>query len=1140
MSTELGTYSFLPWLRHGLANTLQVGGGMPRATISVSLALDADAIGGGTQTLPIQKNVQLYGPGDIVGIDSRAIIRTEPRPWITNFEPNYLPCIDFYEEDFPWRYTPELPSGHRLRPWIMLVVLKEDEFEEGPVAKDRPLPHIVVGGAAGLFPPIDQVWAWAHVHVNRDLGASPAEIVSANMDAVLPKFTAAVQQNPDLAYSRIVCPRKLDANVPYHAFLLPVFETGRLAGLGRDPSTTPAVSHGAWQPDAGKPEPDAFPYYYRWAFKTGTVGDFEYLVRLLEPRPMDSRVGQRDIDVQEPGANLSGITDPELHGVLRLGGALRVPFVGLTDEERDIFCTYETWNRDDYPHPFQEDLAAFINLADDYSRKAPEDAHADTAFDATIPDPANPGAHIDDPDPLITPPLFGRWHALTARLLTAPDGSNLANNDNWVHQLNLDPRHRTSAGFGTAVIQQNQEAYMNAAWEQIGDVLEANRRIRLAQLAKLTSQRWQAVTLQSLAGQEATAEKALLLTAPVQRRVLYDGNTVYYQVKTSPLTEAITTVASRRVLRPRGRLMRALPFDDDRTRGNLLTRLNDGEVLAAPPKSPLEGAPTVNDLADRIDPRVVPLWARTVLRRNPDLWKVFVALMLLCLLLAVLVFPLGLVFALVLVALAIASGGASAVPRLWVRSLQPYDRLREENQTPAAVDTLPMSPEFHVFEPGEDFSTSTGDSDSPEATKFKEALSDLFDLTSATPDSAPPVDRRPLVLDELRETVVAALDPAVTIPRHTYHDVTLPPRIREQIGERFVEAMAYPEIDTPMYKPLADKSVDYFLPNIEFIGQNTISLLETNQPFIEAYMVGLNHEFARELLWREYVTDQRGSYFRQFWDVSGYLDAEDLDATALREKLKDIPPLHRWSQHSRLGDHDHREAPGATGSTVLELCQAWEGGEPGTTPSGDEVVLVIRGELLKKYPTAVIYAHRARWQRNQDGTINPKVERRLEDPTAANGSSPPRSIVKTPLYEAKVDPDIYFFGFDLTVAEARGGTGESETDDPGWFFVIKERPGEPRFGLDIDRADTVFVWNDLGWGNVIANPQPGDYLQITAATPTITLSPLPATETEQAEQAADDKFVRWHKDTDAAELAYILYQVPVLVAVHAAEMLLST
>lgn len=39
----------------------------------------------------------------------------------------------------------------------------------------------------------------------------------------------------------------------------------------------------------------------------------------------------------------------------------------------------------------------------------------------------------------------------------------------------------------------------------------------------------------------------------------------------------------------------------------------------------------------------------------------------------------------------------------------------------------------------------------------------------------------------------------------------------------------------------------------------------------KSYMVGLNHEFARELLWREYPTDQRGSYFR--------LDNEKLNET---------------------------------------------------------------------------------------------------------------------------------------------------------------------------------------------------------------------------------------------------------------------
>jgi hypothetical protein len=281
-------------------------------------------------------------------------------------------------------------------------------------------------------------------------------------------------------------------------------------------------------------------------------------------------------------------------------------------------------------------------------------------------------------------------------------------------------------------------------------------------------------------------------------------------------------------------------------------------------------------------------------------------------------------------------------------------------------------------------------------------------------------------------------------------------------------------------------------------------------------MVGLNHEFARELLWREYVTDQRGSYFRQFWDITGYLHGSPEDVEVLREKLRDIPPLHRWSKFSKLGDHDHRE----------------EGGN-----KEEEVVLVIRGELLKKYPTAVIYAHRARWQRNQDGTINNTVERELDDEGLALVENPPRDKVKTPLYEAKVDPDIYFFGFDLKVEDAVGGTGDNEGDDPGWFFVIKERPGEPRFGLDDGTAQHIYVWNDLAWGNVVPNTQVGDYIQITNSTATIALESLPPTEIEKTDQAADDKSVQWHKDTHAAEVAYILYQAPVMVAVHASEML---
>ena len=53
----------------------------------------------------------------------------------------------------------------------------------------------------------------------------------------------------------------------------------------------------------------------------------------------------------------------------------------------------------------------------------------------------------------------------------------------WVDALNLDPRYRAAAGLGARVIRANQERYMRSAWEQIGDVLAVNQKIRRAQLA---------------------------------------------------------------------------------------------------------------------------------------------------------------------------------------------------------------------------------------------------------------------------------------------------------------------------------------------------------------------------------------------------------------------------------------------------------------------------------------------------------------------------------------------------------------------------------------------------------------------------------------------------------------------------------
>jgi hypothetical protein len=1124
MSVKINTYSFLPWLRQGIANNIKTqdldSSIKVRAGVNVSLTLRGEGIDT-TETETISKDVAIYGPGDIIGIQSKAVIKTEPHNWITNFEPNYLPYIDFYDEDFPWRYTPAAPNNAlgRLRPWIILVVLREDEFKDGKNIAGKPLPYIEVPDASNVFPQAEQLWAWAHVHINEDIVKLDDDIETNDLNSVLPRFREVLKENPDLAYSRIICPRKLDANTAYHAFLIPVFESGRLAGLGLNPEeklnaiAELHATYSAWQTYAEKSEfePESYPYYYRWYFRTGTVGDFEYLVRLLEPRPIDSRVGRRDIDVQEPGSNIDGIKDEALGGVLKLGGALKLPFDSLNEEEQADVIKYDNW-AEPYPHRFQRDVAAFINLSDDYSKKKPADANRDTEIPKIK----------EDQDPLITPPLYGRWHAMVQRLLEESDRTLTVPNKNWIHELNLDPRWRVSAGIGTKVVQDKQEEFMDSAWGQVGDVLEANRKIRLARLAKATSSVF--YNKHIVAMKERGFEKVMGFTAPLQKRVLAKGSTIFYRVNTSRISHAAVSTPMRRIVRPRSRLMRLLPFDDNIRPDNLFDRINKEDVHSAPPKEVPKTVPTLDDISGALKPKNVPRFILELLSKYP--WLQYLSLVLAgVLLIALLVLGLVGLWRTILVSIIILSVYLFTLLRKWTRQVQEAESVLEKNQTRAAVDNLPKSPNFRISDIHEGFEPSMGYTDAPEAIRYKNALRDTYGFVQVSGQVGEIPHFGDLNINVIVNETLNGIDPELTIPRLVLNDIQIPKEIKEFISEEFNEVMAYPEINIPMYKPLLDISAELFLPNINYVAQNSISLVETNQKFIESYMVGLNHEFARELLWREYPTDQRGTYFRQFWDVSGYLSAEPLDDEALKERLRDIPPLHRWSRLSNLGDHDYREEQG---------------------DKEEETVLVIRGELLKKYPTAVIYAHRAEWQRKKDGTIDNTKERLLVPLTEGELNNPPRYKVKTPLYEAKSDPDIYFFGFDITIREAKGGTGEDPQDDPGWFFVVKERPGEPRFGLDLKRDGDLNVWNDLAWEDVMPGAAPNAFISINPSMTAITLNdphcdpsdPLHNPELEEkCSQYDEDMHLTWNKNMNAAEVAYILFQVPVLVAIHASEML---
>jgi hypothetical protein len=1105
VSSTLGTYSFLPWLRHGIAGhiTAQDGDTTPvqRAAVHVQLKLSAEPLAGGAAIeADIDRDVQLYGPGDVVGIDPRAIVRTEPRDWITNFEPNFLAHIEFYDEDFLWRYTPAAPDGTglRLRPWITLVVLEEGEFKEAGSMSGQPLPAIDVLDSS-VLPPAADLWAWAHVHVNRSLAGSDAEFTSTDMAAVLPRLRAVLDGNADLAYSRLVCPRRLKATAAYHAFVVPTFESGKLAGLGQDPAGAANATASAW----AAPGPVRLPFYHRWYFRSGTQGDFEYLVRLIKPRPVNKKVGVRDVDVRQPGWSLPGIDDADLGGILKLGGALRVPRSSYKKAELALVDAYDQW-AEPQPHTFQSALATFVNLPDDYAVRSPGDANAATRLGPII---------GSDPDPLVTAPIYARWHALTQRLLVDRDGNPVDPDDNWVHELNLDPRHRLAAGFGTRVIQEHQEEYMNAAWEQIGDVLAANKRIREAQVATQVAGVWHTDLMVPLVTDQP--ERVLALTSPVQSRVRDGAITVRRARGMSAVPETYTSVAMRRAIRPGSRLIRRLPFDDVVRPDNMLDRVNAGEASAAPPKITPPGIVTTDEVAELMEPKI-PDRLKEILKRHA--WLVWAPLAL-ALVLALVVVVLLSVGAGGAELLLLAAAGIALLLALWLllwrwaRAIAQAGVIRPDTHRPEAVDLLPQSPDFVLAKPGFGFSPTPGESDSVQAQRFKDALRDWYRQYAASAASATRPAPVQLDLPALAGTVVDAIDPKVTVPACTWNGISLPAHIADQLDlSDFGEVMAYPEIDVPMYEPLKKLSDELFLPNLNLIGQNTITLLETNQKFIEAYMVGLNHEMARELLWREYPTDQRGTPFRQFWDPRGALTPSSITPEERKELLRDLPSLNRWRRRSHLSEHDNREAAG---------------------DNEEELALCIRGELLKKYPNAVIYAQKAQWAMS-GGEPDPSQERTLVDITEAEAADPPPAKLKTPLYEARVDPDITFLGFDLTADDARGDTSDTpDVNKPGWFFVIKERPGEPRMGFDMERDAVIQTVNDFAWPDIGA-PEHG--FVPAGALGTIALAPLGSGEEEKKDQRDDDLKVVG-APISAARWAYFLYQAPVMIAVHATEML---
>ncbi|MCM2393264.1 hypothetical protein [Streptomyces albipurpureus] len=260
-------------------------------------------------------------------------------------------------------------------------------------------------------------------------------------------------------------------------------------------------------------------------------------------------------------------------------------------------------------------------------------------------------------------------------------------------------------------------------------------------------------------------------------------------------------------------------------------------------------------------------------------------------------------------------------------------------------------------------------------------------------------------VSEAAAVLRAALNPRTTVPeralaRIEVDGVPLSDVVPDGVDplRTLVTGVEFPE---PMYEPLRELSPDHLLGGAQDIPAETVTLLETDPAFVEAYLLGLNTELGRELLWREVPVDLSTTFFRQFWDVRGSTPDGSRPSGA---PVADIPPIAQWGGGA-LGTH-------ATGV----------GG-----PGEGSLVLVVRGELLRRYPNAAVTARRASWTGQPGG------------PRTVTVGAPQLP----PLFSARFDPDIQVFCFPLTRAAAVGGG-----TDPGWFFAFWEQPSALRFGVD--------------------------------------------------------------------------------------------
>ena len=488
----------LPYYRKGLSNSITSSGQLKqhRATLKVNLGVELDKKVDHTRVEKLLdgQEIQLMGPADVKWVQKKAISRISPPEGAkTRLFKEYLPYVEFFEEDLPWRYTPVATTDADFRPWMTLIAVKEDEVSFHVNSNGTKLATLQIGSEeryGEIFPNAKLLFNVAHVQID-----SAVEVTRENVNDLL-------DENPDCGISRILCTSILEENSSYVALLIPTYELGRLAGLGLSVDDV-RLGKCAWENllanQNQRPNGLTFPVYFKWKFRTSIVkADFKTLASRLfftGEKEYDQMKAYLDVDISQSG--LEDVYFDE-EKVMDVPAALMLDKKNLKPRKEDDSYTTALKDLLELNPVLKENETGEINMEE---------------------------------DPWIVPPVYGARHLLTTQ-------AQFANNQiDVVKEVNLQLKNRVAAGMGSAIVKKNQEQFVNRAWKKVEKINQLNQAIReyyqMKQVSEKATAKYSAKAQKSIATKK---NKALLMD--VANRSLQTAGIYRHQVSADNLLDA--------------------------------------------------------------------------------------------------------------------------------------------------------------------------------------------------------------------------------------------------------------------------------------------------------------------------------------------------------------------------------------------------------------------------------------------------------------------------------------------------------------------------------------------------------------------------------------------------------------------------